>query len=185
MAETDPLQKRKRRNNVSPIDAMVARERGAMEMQLRRNAVLQYVGEQLAELNALLRQAGFNLTSAPPIPTALSQTPVHQPPVVAQAWEPCTWCGGGKPTKAFNVGGGVVQHLCATHGAMVAAQQREDAKTSAQGFSVNHTDAKAQPPNLNSGRMVMQPTEQDFQQSADAPQVPEGLEEIADGEQTD
>jgi hypothetical protein len=171
-----------------------------MAVQMERNAILQYVAEQLAELNALLRAAGF--ASAPP-PVAMSPftqpAPGYQqgyqslPPQGAQAApasRPCTWCGHpGTPT---NVGNGLIQDLCVVHARAQRAEARgpngEYANAAAQGFGVNQTDARpSPPPNPNVGKIIMQPTEQDAraarqheQEVVNGAVTPKGFEEIGD-----
>ena len=180
-----------------------------MAVQMERNAVLQYVGEQVAELNALLREAGFTSRSAtiqgqafenPAIAAKQWQQSAHQlyrpaqpAPAQPEAWPPCTWCGGGKPTKPFNVGNGVIQNLCAVHAgaqrAEAAGPGGEYAKAAAEKMSVNYTDARSQPPVMNSGKTIMQPIAQDYQaaqvaanESNGVQPPPAGFEEMPDGE---
>lgn len=184
--------KRKRRPNLSPLDRIRAQQQSKLAMEMERLAVLQYVGEQLAELNALLRDAGCSVSQM-----AFQQPPVHQPiafqgptPDVPQGqpqWPACAHCGPGKPTKTYNLGNGVIQSLCEGHARYYLADQAANAKTAAAGFSVNSTDARPQAPILNSAKTIMQPTQQDIQASQahaqaanGTPQLPEGYEALED-----
>lgn len=194
MADIPP--KRKRRSNISPIDRMMARERGQMEVQMRRNAVLQYVGEQLAELNEMMRAAGFQvqaITYPQPLvfgnahnQAAPQQGFVPQP---QQSWPPCALCGGGKPTEPVNVAPGIVQDLCRVHRSVAMADSRPVRDGSGQPLMTNFTDARPQPPNMNVRRTIMHPIEADVQAaereaqvSANGAPTPEGFVELDDGE---
>ena len=179
--------RRKRRTSLSPIDRIRAQQQSAMAVQMERNAVLQYVGEQLEQLNALLREAGFTPRSVTIDPGFNPQRPpahqLYQPPPPlpqAEAWPPCTWCGGGKPTKPFSVGNGVIQNLCAVHAgaqrAEAAGPGGEYAKAAAEKMSVNYTDARPQPPIMNSAKTIMQPIAQDYQAAQAATNESNGVQ---------
>ena len=177
--------RRKRRASLSPLDRIRAQQQSAMAVQMERNAVLQYVGEQVAELNALLREAGFTSSGTLGAPS-YARPPAHQlyqPPAPlpqAEAWPPCTWCGGGKPTKPFSVGNGVIQNLCAVHAgaqrAEAAGPGGEYAKAAAEKMSVNYTDARPQPPIMNSAKTIMQPIAQDYQAAQAATNESNGVQ---------
>lgn len=193
---SEPIKlKRKRRPQLSMIDQMMARERNQMEVQMRRNAVLQYVGEQLAELNGMLRSAGFFAAPATPVGAfgsqipagaVLQEQPVHVPRPVAR---PCTWCG--QPGQPMNTGGGVMQDLCMTHARALRAQaigpENGFAGAKSTGYAVDRTDAPPPPPPVvNRGKVLMQPIEADVRLAQQHREpvdgaIAEGFEEIDDG----
>jgi hypothetical protein len=189
----DSPQRRKRTaRKLSPIDAMIARERGAMELQLRRNAVLQYVGEQLAQLNAMLREAGYGQVTQPimQVPSNWNPQQFVQPQQPQAIARPCVWCG--KPGTPTNVGNGVIQDLCILHARAMRMQAAGPDgsfnKAAAQGFSVDKTDAPRAPAQpVASGKVIMHPIGEDVaraqQHAAEAngtPIPPAGFEEMPD-----
>lgn len=188
-----PPKRRRRRATVTPLDRIRSQQQSALAIQMERNAVLQYVGEQLAELNAMLRDAGFTaqqqmVSSLMAVPPSPQQQQIVQS---AFASRPCAWCGR-TPANPTNVGNGVVQDLCQLHAALQGAQTRPQVDNSGKPVMTNFTDAPRPltPPNPNVGKVVMHPIEADVRQAQQAeaqangtpPPPPQGFEVLVDGE---
>lgn len=197
MTDIPPQKRRRRRATVSPLDRIRSQQQSALAIQMERNAVLQYVGEQLAELNAMLRDAGFTaqqqmVSSLMAVPPSPQQQQIVQSPIPPQlAARPCAWCGR-TPANPTNVGNGVVQDLCQFHVALQGAQNRPQVDNSGKPVMTNFTDAPRPltAPNPNVGKVVMHPIEADVRQAQQAeaqangtpPPPPQGFEVLEDGE---
>lgn len=189
MADHPKPSRKTQRRKPSGFNQLFAAERNQMELQMRRNALLQYVGEQLTELTALLRSAGLEPTSVTlsPMPQQANVPTQFAPPLPVQVARPCTWCG--KAGEPVNVGGGVVQDLCRLHKQWILGQQKGPdnsyAGAAAVGMSVDRVDMPAMGrPHMNSGKVVMHPTAVDMQQSVQHAQqvngIPVETEELSD-----
>jgi len=198
MPETPPAPIQRRRRSPKPlsqVDMIMQRN----QQEARRIAVLEYVAEQLAECNARLASVGIEVRPAAPARPAV-QPPPHATNGAAeghalgvpQRWEPCVWCGGGKPTKAYSVGNGLVQYLCATDAWRVSASRQTPTGNGIAEQAVRSMTDSTEPtynpiqqPNMNARKTIMQPTEADMraaQQPVNAPADEESFEEVPDGE---
>jgi hypothetical protein len=162
MADSEPKLKivRRRRKSVkSKIRARASDQMKQAAIEARKVAVLEYVAEQMTEMNALLRAEGFKVSRAhdpAPMRAVTASAPVVQ--------HPCTWCGAE----------GVVQNetkngwLCQAHGQLELGQAVADRKgqnLAGEMFAPKPIPSKATQPKPTGPKTIIQPTEADYRAS--------------------
>lgn len=173
-------QPKRHRKPKSAIDIMAERN----QLEARKNAVLEYLAEQIAEFNARLESVGIRAAIRPvaPAPQQIAHTNGHANGVAHNPnVGPCVACG--QNGTLVQVRPGLSQYQCPTHrvyfrSQSIGTKEENDARLAGLATDQIVDPVKPQGQPLPPAKMIMHPIEADQA----AANTPAGYEEVPDEE---